>query len=70
MPHGILRYAGRDFSSNDEELLPGFTAEADQLELLSRSKTVTVLGFGQLALTVTTSFLVMDYLPTSPAGCA
>ncbi|WP_433914436.1 fructosamine kinase family protein, partial [Escherichia coli] len=27
---------------DERELLPGFTAEADQLELLSRSKTVTV----------------------------
>lgn len=39
-----LRYAGRDFfvKCDERELLPGFTAEADQLELLSRSKTVTV----------------------------
>lgn len=53
-----LRYAGRDFfvKCDERELLPGFTAEADQLELLSRSKTVTVLRFGQLALTVTTVF--------------
>ncbi|MCL5234106.1 fructosamine kinase family protein, partial [Escherichia coli] len=36
-----LRYAGRDFfvKCDERELLPGFTAEADQLELLSRSKT-------------------------------
>ncbi|VEA81995.1 putative kinase [Escherichia coli] len=39
-----LRYAGHDFfvKCDERELLPGFTAEADQLELLSRSKTVTV----------------------------
>ena len=39
-----LRYAGRDLfvKCDERELLPIFTAEADQLELLSRSKTVTV----------------------------
>lgn len=47
-----LRYAGRDLfvKCDERELLPIFTAEADQLELLSRSKTVTGpagLGRGQ-----------------------
>ncbi len=44
-----LRYAGHDFLSNvmKGELLPGFTAEADQLELLSRSKPSPCLRFGQ-----------------------
>ncbi len=39
-----LRYAGRDFfvKCDERELLTGFTAEADQLELLSRSQTVSV----------------------------
>lgn len=39
-----LRYAGRDLfvKCDERELLAIFTAEADQLELLSRSKTVTV----------------------------
>ncbi len=39
-----LRYAGHDFfvKCDEREMLRGFTAEADQLELLSRSKTVVV----------------------------
>ena len=39
-----IRYSGRDLfvKCDERELLPIFTAEADQLELLSRSKTVTV----------------------------
>ncbi|STL56811.1 putative kinase [Escherichia coli] len=58
MPHGICAMQDMTFSvkCDERELLPGFTAEADQLELLSRSKTVTVPKVGQLALTVTTVF--------------
>jgi fructosamine-3-kinase len=39
-----LRFGGRDYfvKCDERELLPIFTAEADQLELLSRSKTVRV----------------------------
>ena len=38
-----LRYAGRDLfvKCDERELLPIFTAEADQLELLSRSTTIS-----------------------------
>ncbi len=48
------------------ELLPGFTAEADQLELLSRSKTVTVPKVWAVGADRDYSFLVMDYLPPRP----
>lgn len=59
-----LRYAGRDFfvKCDERELLPGFTAEADQLELLSRSKTVTVPKVWAVGADRDYSFLVMDYL--------
>ena len=68
MPHGILRYAGHDFfvKCDERELLPGFTAEADQLELLSRSKTVTVPKVWAVGADRDYSFLVMDYLPPRP----
>jgi hypothetical protein len=63
-----LRYAGRDFfvKCDERELLPIFTAEADQLELLSRSKTVTVPQVWALGSDRDYSFLVMDYLPARP----
>ncbi len=63
-----LRYAGRDlFVKCDEpELLPIFTAEADQLELLSRSKTVTVPQVLAVGSDRDYSFLVMNYLPPRP----
>ncbi len=40
MPHGICAMQDMTFfvKCDERELLPGFTAEADQLELLSRSK--------------------------------
>ena len=59
-----LRYAGHDFfvKCDERELLPGFTAEADQLELLSRSKTVTVPKVWAVGADRDYSFLVMDYL--------
>lgn len=39
-----LRFGGKDYfvKCDERELLPIFTAESDQLELLSRSKTVRV----------------------------
>ena len=63
-----LRYAGRDFfvKCDERELLPGFTAEADQLELLSRSHTVTVPKVWAVGADRDYSFLVMDYLPPRP----
>ncbi|HAN8166053.1 TPA: fructosamine kinase family protein [Escherichia coli] len=63
-----LRYAGRDFfvKCDERELLPDFTAEADQLELLSRSKTVTVPKVWAVGADRDYSFLVMDYLPPRP----
>lgn len=63
-----LRYAGHDFfvKCDERELLPGFTAEADQLELLSRSKTVTVPKVWAVGADRDYSFLVMDYLPPRP----
>lgn len=53
-----LRYAGRDFfvKCDERELLPGFTAEADQLSYCRVVKPSPCLRFGQLALTVTTVF--------------
>ncbi|MCP6508504.1 fructosamine kinase family protein, partial [Klebsiella pneumoniae] len=51
---------------DDSTLLPCFTAEADQLNLLSRSKTVTVpevLGVGSDR---EYSFLLLEYLPPKP----
>jgi len=63
-----LRYAGRDLfvKCDERELLPIFTAEADQLELLSRSKTVSVPQVRAVGSDRDYSFLVMDYLPARP----
>lgn len=63
-----LRYAGRDLfvKCDERELLPIFTAEADQLELLSRSKTVTVPQVLAVGSDRDYSFLVMNYLPARP----
>ena len=63
-----LRYAGRDLfvKCDERELLPIFTAEADQLELLSRSKTVTVPQVLAVGSDRDYSFLVMEYLPARP----
>ncbi|MCV6009169.1 fructosamine kinase family protein, partial [Enterococcus faecalis] len=62
------RYEEQDFfvKCDERELLPGFTAEADQLELLSRSKTVTVPKVWAVGADRDYSFLVMDYLPPQP----
>ncbi|KNC09516.1 hypothetical protein AC791_12775 [Klebsiella sp. RIT-PI-d] len=63
-----IRYAGRDFfvKYDERELLPCFTAEADQLELLSRSKTVAVPRVWAVGSEQDNAFLVMDYLPVRP----
>lgn len=63
-----LRYAGRDLfvKCDERELLPIFTAEADQLELLSRSKTVSVPQVWAVGSDRDYSFLVMEYLPARP----
>ncbi len=58
-----MRYAGHDFfvKCDERELLPGLTAEADQLELLSRSKTVTVPKVWAVGADRDYSFLATDY---------
>lgn len=68
MPHGICAMQDVTFSSNvmKGNCFPGFTAEADQLELLSRSKTVTVPKVWAVGADRDYSFLVMDYLPPRP----
>lgn len=67
-PAWHIRYAGRDFfvKYDERELLPCFTAEADQLELLSRSKTVAVPHVWAVGSEQDNAFLVMDYLPVRP----
>jgi fructosamine-3-kinase len=63
-----LRFGGRDYfvKCDERELLPIFTAEADQLELLSRSKTVSVPQVYAVGSDRDYSFLVMEYLPPRP----
>ena len=63
-----LRFGGKDYfvKSDQRELLPIFTAEADQLELLSRSKTVRVPEVYAVGSDRDSSFLVMEYLPARP----
>lgn len=51
---------------DERELLTGFTAEADQLELLSRSQTVSVPKVWAVGADRDYSFLVMDFLPPRP----
>ncbi|EMA8637926.1 fructosamine kinase family protein [Cronobacter malonaticus] len=63
-----IDWAGRAIfvKCDDSTLLPCFTAEADQLNLLARSKTVTVpevLGVGSDR---EYSFLLLEYLPPKP----
>ncbi|WP_130098330.1 fructosamine kinase family protein [Siccibacter turicensis] len=59
-----IRYAGHDvFVKCDErELLPIFAAEADQLELLSRSKSVTVPHVYGVGSDRGYSFILQEYL--------
>ncbi len=47
---------------DERELLPIFTAESDQLELLSRSKTVRVPQVFAVGSDRDYSFVVMEYL--------
>jgi hypothetical protein len=63
-----LRYGGQDLfvKCDERELLPIFTAEADQLELLSRSNTVRVPKVLAVGSDRDYSFLVMEYLPARP----
>ena len=65
-----LRFGGKDYfvKCDERELLPIFTAEADQLELLSRCKTVSVPQVFAVGSDRDYSFLVMEYLPPLPAG--
>lgn len=60
-----LRFGGKDYfvKCDERELLPIFTAEADQLELLSRSKTVHVPQVFAVGSDRDYSFMVMEYLP-------
>ncbi|MCD4539126.1 fructosamine kinase family protein [Klebsiella pneumoniae subsp. pneumoniae] len=63
-----LRFGGKDsfVKCDDRELLPIFTAESDQLELLSRSKTVRVPQVFAVGSDRDYSFVVMEYLPPRP----
>ncbi|WP_024548697.1 fructosamine kinase family protein [Siccibacter turicensis] len=63
-----IRYAGHDvFVKCDErELLPIFAAEADQLELLSRSKSVTVPHVYGVGSDRGYSFILQEYLEPRP----
>lgn len=66
-----LRFGGKDYfvKCDERELLPIFTAEADQLELLSRSKPFACRRSMRSAATVTT--VCGHGIPPSPsAGCA
>lgn len=60
-----LRFGGKDYfvKCDERELLPIFTAESDQLELLSRSKTVRVPQVFAVGSDRDYSFVVMEYLP-------
>mgnify|MGYP000911606628 CR=1 FL=1 len=59
-----LRFGGKDYfvKCDERELLPIFTAEADQLELLSRCKTVSVPQVFAVGSDRDYSFLVMEYI--------
>ena len=63
-----IRYAGHDvFVKCDErKLLPIFAAEADQLELLSRSKSVTVPHVYGVGSDRGYSFILQEYLEPRP----
>ncbi|MTD39820.1 phosphotransferase [Erwinia sp. CPCC 100877] len=63
-----IRFAGHDIfvKSDRRDMLPCFTAEADQLALLARSGTVTVPKVRGVASTRDYSFLLLDYLPPRP----
>ncbi|ELY4608056.1 fructosamine kinase family protein [Cronobacter turicensis] len=63
-----IDWAGRDIfvKCDDSTLLPCFTAEADQLNLLARSKTVTVPDVIAVGSDREYSFLLLEYLPPKP----
>ncbi|AFJ46676.1 fructosamine kinase family protein [Shimwellia blattae] len=62
------QYAGREIfiKSDARELLPIFTAEADQLALLARSATVHVPHVWGVGSDRQYSFLLQDYIPLRP----
>ncbi len=63
-----LRYGEQEIfvKSDSRELLQKFTNEADQLELLGRSKTVRVPKVYGVGSERDSSFLVMEYIPERP----
>ncbi|WP_297198721.1 fructosamine kinase family protein [uncultured Pluralibacter sp.] len=63
-----LRFGEKDYfvKSDERELLPIFTAEADQLELLARSSSVRVPKVYAVGSGRDESFIVMEYLPPRP----
>lgn len=63
-----LRFGDKDYfvKSDERELLPIFTAEADQLELLARSSSVRVPKVYAVGSGRDESFIVMEYLPPRP----
>ncbi|MFD1802756.1 fructosamine kinase family protein [Mixta tenebrionis] len=52
--------------SNGPEMLPAFTAEADQLALLARSQTVRVPQVYGIGSDRDYSFLLLEYIPAQP----
>ncbi|MBK4714243.1 MULTISPECIES: fructosamine kinase family protein [Tenebrionibacter/Tenebrionicola group] len=62
------QFNGQDIfvKSDTKEMLPCFTAEADQLALLARSKTVQVPKTLAVGSTRDESFIVLAYLPPRP----
>ncbi|WP_333895978.1 fructosamine kinase family protein [Mixta calida] len=51
---------------NDQEMLPAFTSEADQLALLARSRTVRVPKIYGIGSDRDYSFLLLEYIPVRP----
>ena len=67
-PAWRLSYGDRDIfvKCNSREMLPIFAAEADQLALLARSKTVKVPEVYGVGSDRDYSFLLLEYLPLKP----
>ncbi|MFE8104051.1 fructosamine kinase family protein [Brenneria goodwinii] len=67
-PAWYIRYGDHEvFVKFDvREMLPKFTAEADQLALLSRSNTVNVPEVYGVGSSRDNSFLLLEYLPVKP----
>jgi fructosamine-3-kinase len=63
-----IRYGEHDVfvKSDSRELLQKFTSEADQLQLLARSRTVRVPMVYGVGSERDSSFLLMEYLPQKP----